>query len=262
MGLESGTAKVIRVEDTEANFTGTKLTNGMCGQTSDTKKHVKKGLSSGVYDFTSNDNEQVLLADTKPITAAKQFNEDQTLLKNQIMSSTSWKITGSTGHTVGADTTIADLTLKNTIGKTVIDASSVVEIKKSTTLIASVDTDGLLMETGKDIFLDSKTTGGTIAGDGVGGLDVLAKQNGTITLETTSGSIILKPDGAETGQFTNFGLLMSADRPITLSPATTAFTSLNMPHGTAPSVPTNGDMWTTTAGLYVRINGSTVGPLS
>jgi len=37
---------------------------------------------------------------------------------------------------------------------------------------------------------------------------------------------------------------------------------LRLPHGAAPSSPTDGDMWTTTAGLYVRINGGTVGPLT
>lgn len=31
----------------------------------------------------------------------------------------------------------------------------------------------------------------------------------------------------------------------------------NMPHGSAPSAPVNGDMWTTTGGLFVRINGTT-----
>jgi hypothetical protein len=31
----------------------------------------------------------------------------------------------------------------------------------------------------------------------------------------------------------------------------------NMPHGTAPSAPVNGDFWTTTAGLFVRVNGTT-----
>lgn len=44
--------------------------------------------------------------------------------------------------------------------------------------------------------------------------------------------------------------------------STTTRSSLRVPHGTAPSSPVNGDMWTTTAGLYVRINGATVGPLS
>jgi hypothetical protein len=32
---------------------------------------------------------------------------------------------------------------------------------------------------------------------------------------------------------------------------------LNLPHGTAPTTPTNGDIWTTTAGVYARVNGAT-----
>lgn len=44
--------------------------------------------------------------------------------------------------------------------------------------------------------------------------------------------------------------------------ATTSIPSIRLPHGAAPSSPTNGDIWTTTAGMYVRINGSTIGPLS
>lgn len=41
-----------------------------------------------------------------------------------------------------------------------------------------------------------------------------------------------------------------------------ASAGLRLPHGAAPTSPTNGDMWTTTAGLFVRINGATVGPLT
>lgn len=33
---------------------------------------------------------------------------------------------------------------------------------------------------------------------------------------------------------------------------------LRLPHGAAPSIPTNGDAWTTTAGWFARINGATV----
>jgi hypothetical protein len=47
-----------------------------------------------------------------------------------------------------------------------------------------------------------------------------------------------------------------------LNASTTNRASIRLPHGTAPTTPVNGDMWTTTAGLYVRINGVTVGPLS
>jgi hypothetical protein len=48
---------------------------------------------------------------------------------------------------------------------------------------------------------------------------------------------------------------------ITLASAT-AKAGLRLPHGAAPTAPVNGDIWTTTAGLYVRINGATVGPLT
>lgn len=41
----------------------------------------------------------------------------------------------------------------------------------------------------------------------------------------------------------------------------TAAAPLNLGHGSAPTVPNNGDVWTTTAGIYVRINGTTIGPL-
>lgn len=44
--------------------------------------------------------------------------------------------------------------------------------------------------------------------------------------------------------------------------STTAEASLNIPHGSAPTNPVNGDIWTTSAGLFVRINGVTVGPLT
>jgi hypothetical protein len=49
--------------------------------------------------------------------------------------------------------------------------------------------------------------------------------------------------------------------PILAASATTG-ASLRMPHGTAPTSPVDGDLWTTTAGMYVRVNGATVGPLS
>lgn len=46
---------------------------------------------------------------------------------------------------------------------------------------------------------------------------------------------------------------------ITKASAATA-AGLRLPHGIAPTAPVNGDLWTTTAGIYARINGATVGP--
>lgn len=39
--------------------------------------------------------------------------------------------------------------------------------------------------------------------------------------------------------------------------STTAAAALNIPHGTAPTSPVNGDSWTTTSGDFARINGVT-----
>ena len=39
--------------------------------------------------------------------------------------------------------------------------------------------------------------------------------------------------------------------------STTTTAGLNIPHGTAPTTPVNGDVWTTTTGLFGRVNGTT-----
>lgn len=44
---------------------------------------------------------------------------------------------------------------------------------------------------------------------------------------------------------------------VVLMTSTTSYASVRLPHGTAPSAPTNGDLWTTTAGMFSRINGVT-----
>jgi len=58
------------------------------------------------------------------------------------------------------------------------------------------------------------------------------------------------------------GILPSASTNLIVAASTTAKSSMRIPHGVAPSAPVNGDVWTTTAGLFVRINGATVGPLT
>jgi hypothetical protein len=67
-----------------------------------------------------------------------------------------------------------------------------------------------------------------------------------------------KPLVMESGQIKQLPSATS----LQLQAPTTANASINLPHGTAPTSPTNGDCWTTTGGFYCRINGSTVGPYS
>ena len=273
MALESGNADIIRVEAAEAAFTGSKIRQGQFGQTSDTAKLVKRGYASGTYDFTSDDSNQVLLDDTKTITADKTLG---TTKKLQFTDSTAFIHNAGTGSgngliientATGAANPITLTTAEGDINinaddNLILDSTAeAILFKRAATLEATIDEDGLLLEAGNALYFDAKTAG-SIAGDGVGGIDVLSKQSGTVTLETNSGSVILKPDGDVSAQFYSGGLLMSAAKVLTLAASTAGVTSLNMPHGTAPISPNNGDMWTTTAGLYVRINGSTVGPLS
>lgn len=67
-------------------------------------------------------------------------------------------------------------------------------------------------------------------------------------------------------RFNTTGLVISGDSisasgKFTLSSGTTGRATFNIPHGIAPTSPVDGDIWTTTSGMYVRVSGSTVGPL-
>lgn len=56
---------------------------------------------------------------------------------------------------------------------------------------------------------------------------------------------------------------LKADGQHTTLASTATTAGFNVPHGVAPTTPINGDLWTTSAGgLFVRINGVTVGPLT
>lgn len=85
------------------------------------------------------------------------------------------------------------------------------------------------------------------------------------TLRTTFATTGITSTGGFSGTTGTFSSTLSATTGtftgLVLTPATaTGGAGLRLPHGTAPSSPTNGDLWTTTAGLYARINGTTVGP--
>lgn len=46
------------------------------------------------------------------------------------------------------------------------------------------------------------------------------------------------------------------------TPSTALAAGFNVPPGTAPASPINGDMWSTTSGFFIRVNGVTIGPLA
>lgn len=113
------------------------------------------------------------------------------------------------------------------------------------------DGSAILQEDGSHISLQS---GGswTIAGgqaSGSGTTDTLAKWVGPQEL---GNSIVTETASALTvaGTLTTTGTVFTPA-------STTAAAGLRMPHGTAPTGPANGDLWTTTSGMAVQVNGAT-----
>lgn len=104
--------------------------------------------------------------------------------------------------------------------------------------------------TGADITLDqyqsailqydgAQTSRWLVVGTGTGG------SVGTITAEDVDSGTF----GPGWYAFTGGQVIFPA--------ATTSYGSIRIPHGSAPSSPINGDIWTTTTGLFARINGTT-----
>lgn len=82
------------------------------------------------------------------------------------------------------------------------------------------------------------------------GASTIRAAGGDLTLATSSsGNVLLSPVS---------GGIVDVTRLLrTLASAAAAGAGLRIPHGVAPTSPVDGDMWTTTAGLFVRVNGVT-----
>lgn len=90
-----------------------------------------------------------------------------------------------------------------------------------------------------------------------------ASTNGLISLisQRSDGSNSLTAISTSlTGTVAVNGATASTTTALITPASATGVSSLRIPHGTAPSSPVNGDLWTTTGGLFLRTNGATVGP--
>ena len=107
------------------------------------------------------------------------------------------------------------------------------------------------------------TTGGIlgVAYNGTAKGYVLAETGGILVNSHAGGTAKFNTTGSGATTIGNSGGITLAGVAITTASAS-ATAGLRVPHGAAPTSPVNGDIWTTTAGLFVRINGVTVGPLT
>lgn len=105
------------------------------------------------------------------------------------------------------------------------------------------------------------TSGILATAQGGTGVDSSAAANGKILIGTGSGLALATITAGQGITVTNGSGTITLIANGSFAASTTSAASINIPHGAAPTSPVNGDTWTTTAGLFVQINGSTVGPL-
>lgn len=65
------------------------------------------------------------------------------------------------------------------------------------------------------------------------------------------------PDARLAATIARLGVAQTWTEKQTLRASDTAAASLTIPHGAAPTTPVNGDIWTTTSGVFARLNGAT-----
>ena len=132
---------------------------------------------------------------------------------------------------------------------------------KFTTLEATGDitTNGMIDRKGRQTIRSNPTAGEAqiyLAPDPQDGTSTATL--GIFRTTNTSGTrqlVVYKGDGSNTEE------CKISNGKIYTRASTSAAAGIVLPHGVAPSSPSNGDMWTTTSGMYVRINGKTIGPL-
>lgn len=81
---------------------------------------------------------------------------------------------------------------------------------------------------------------------------------GNLTINTNKFAVTAASgDTLVAGVMAIAGAAISASTGMVFPVGTTALSSLRIPHGAAPTTPVNGDVWTTTVGLFIQINGVT-----
>lgn len=92
-------------------------------------------------------------------------------------------------------------------------------------------------------------------------------QTGALVLNTTAGTMKYWSGSSWVAAYVSAGSFLplaggTMTGKLNTVASGTANAGVNIPHGSAPTTPTNGDIWSTTAGLFFRANGTTQGPLT
>lgn len=111
------------------------------------------------------------------------------------------------------------------------------------------------------VYYFGLTNGGTkyLQWDGTNFVLAGGALTATFNAPGSAGEVLFNSSGSigASANLTWSGSVLTVSGRVTTAASTTASASLRMPHGTAPTTPVNGDVWTTTVGLYARIDGAT-----
>ena len=213
---------------------------------------------SGNLDFWTNAIQRIAIATAGNVTVNAPSSGNSLLVNAAAAATgiafsdgtvTGWAADfGATRHNFGTSSNHSSNWYSNNTQRVVLAAAGNVTINAPSSGVALTVNGSTQVDTGAVIW--------TIAEDGSGAyLDLSGSNNFRIY----TGS-------AERIRVGNTGIVTinapSSDTALILPAAATGYSSMRLPHGTAPTTPVDGDMWTTTAGLFVRINGATVGPLT
>lgn len=89
------------------------------------------------------------------------------------------------------------------------------------------------------------------------GAERLRIAGGTAPASSSAASVLVGNGSIAVGTSISIGAGISASTAALFPASTTSISSIRIPHGSAPSSPVNGDIWTTTSGVFARINGAT-----
>lgn len=113
----------------------------------------------------------------------------------------------------------------------------------------------VVLQGGGNSGADSNT-GLTVRSSTNGALSLVAQGTGNVNV-TAGGTMNFNISGTKLNYGASVGGAWTFSAPCLTLASATGSSGFRVPHGTAPTSPTNGDMWTTTAGLFVQINGVT-----
>lgn len=218
---------------------------------------VPTGLSiSGTPITTSGTLALTLTAGYAIPTTSSQTNWDTAYTDRNKWDGGSSGLTASTGRTsLGATTVGSNLfTLTNPTAITFlrVNADNTISTLDAATFrtaigagtsstTGTVTSVGMSVPTGLSISGTPVTTSGTLAVTLTAGYEI----------PTTAALAAKAPLASPT--FTG---------KVTTAATAVGGAGFSLPHGTAPSSPANGDVWSTTAGVYARVNGVTIGPFA